>query len=241
MLGTRLDGCAGHLIRNSFSKCLLAENHFGHTAVTAIKLNGRELPDPLHHQCVIGNVFATNTGGWVFEMGPQNDTVAEYLTDVLIEGNTFRPITEPSFVVVVFSVRTALRNNIFDIGASTACHFARRGIGPTPVGCSFDHNTVVRRNGSPMWTLNAQTGDITPVRNNIWHCTQGQVLARSGTINEIGSFTGNPLFTNPANLDFSLQLGSPAIDAAVGTHVRVDFNRAPRSPGSLDVGALERQ
>jgi hypothetical protein len=67
------------------------------------------------------------------------------------------------------------------------------------------------------------------------------VLPPSGTINEIGSFTGNPMFTNPANLDFSLQLGSPAIDAAVGTHVRVDFNRAPRSPGSLDVGALERQ
>src|SRR5678815_1294303 len=44
MLGTELDGGTGHLIRNSISKCLLAENLFGHTYITAIKLNGRLLP-----------------------------------------------------------------------------------------------------------------------------------------------------------------------------------------------------
>ena len=55
---------------------------------------------------------------------------------------------------------------------------------------------------------------------------------------------GNPMLTNPANGDFTLQAGSAAIDAGDPSLVAaqagsLDLAAAPRFNGRIDIGAYE--
>jgi hypothetical protein len=53
--------------------------------------------------------------------------------------------------------------------------------------------------------------------------------------------TANPLFNNAGSYDFSLQTGSPAINAGYNTTATVatDFLGQPRTAGSVSIGAFE--
>ncbi|HVV27123.1 MAG TPA: choice-of-anchor Q domain-containing protein [Rhizomicrobium sp.] len=74
--------------------------------------------------------------------------------------------------------------------------------------------------------------------HNLHHDT----AAYNGTSAGTGDLTGDPLFTNRAAADYSLQSGSPAIDAGVNLGVTIDYLHNPRPVGAApDMGAFERQ
>jgi parallel beta-helix repeat protein len=78
------------------------------------------------------------------------------------------------------------------------------------------------------------------VRNNLW----GSVQGLSNLANPpVGTLTSNPLFVNPAALDFRLQAGSPAINSGFPSSTLLfqqDFSGGPRWFGDLpDRGAFE--
>lgn len=57
-----------------------------------------------------------------------------------------------------------------------------------------------------------------------------------------GSKEGNPLFIDPALLNFNLEPGSPAIDSGVNPGIQTDFDNRPRlSGGFFDIGPLEKK
>ncbi len=245
IMGTRFDGVsAGHSIRSSISKTLIAENRFEDASTTNIKMNAREAPNPLHHMCVMGNIFVSAMSGWIFEMGPQDGSALELVTDVLVEANNFAPTNaDMSVCISVFAdARVAIRNNIFDVGNTAPCNVDKRNpSGPTPAVVTFDHNTCVRRTSGNLWYgVTADSGDSTLARYNIMRAVSGSALGTSGTVTETGSLTTDPTFTNVSSSIFTLQSGSSAINAATDdAHVRFDFNGATRSVGAPDTGAYE--
>jgi hypothetical protein len=243
ILGCRLDGSGMHLLRFSMSRALVGENLFQSTGVTAVKQNGRTMPSPQRHTCVVGNIFET-TVGWVHVIGPQNQTSDEHSVDSLIEGNLYRPSSASgtAAVLLVFGERITVRNNVFDLaGDSYAFGVRQQGIGPHPTRVVFEHNTLYRRTGSPLHTMTIDSADSTIVRNNIFFCATGSVNQPTGTLTASANLTANPMLADPSNRDYSLLGGSPAIDTAVGTSTRTDYRRSSRAHGvAADAGAVER-
>ena len=64
---------------------------------------------------------------------------------------------------------------------------------------------------------------------------------------DVNGIIGDPMFTNPGAGDFTVQLGSPAIDAgdpasSSDSSGAVDFRAVPRFVnGRIDIGAYEAQ
>ncbi len=73
--------------------------------------------------------------------------------------------------------------------------------------------------------------------HNLHHDT----AAYSGTSGGPGDVIADPLFTDRANADFSLQAGSPAIAAGADLGVSEDYLHHPRPPGPADIGAFAYQ
>lgn len=75
---------------------------------------------------------------------------------------------------------------------------------------------------------------------NYWDNSTGTLAPKAGP----HSISSNPLFTNAANRDFTLQSGSPCINAGVDVGLTRDYagNPVPVPIGSApDIGAYERQ
>lgn len=112
-----------------------------------------------------------------------------------------------------------------------------------------DSGAFVRGPGSPRLFMN--------LRNNIAYALRGQQYvngalglirgsnnlwfgAGSGPAATQGNVNADPRFVSPANFDFRLQAGSPAIDAGLALNLVSDFDGVPRPQGpALDLGAFE--
>lgn len=94
--------------------------------------------------------------------------------------------------------------------------------------------------------IRKQVGTLLTTSNNLWNIATGNVLiygAFEYTMANITDFeataqTGNPLFTNAATGDFTLQAGSPAINAGVDVGLTHDI-LGNEIEGLPDIGAIE--
>jgi predicted outer membrane repeat protein len=140
------------------------------------------------------------------------------------------------------------------------------------VNCTFAYNTAGGDGGALSCDPDPNVPARMTVRNSIafFNYAGGQSAQIHGPAvvsysNVQGGFAGagniaaNPLFVNPANLDYALQAASPAIDAGNSGFlledlldldddgdpcepVPLDLRRAPRlSNANVDMGAIERQ
>ena len=94
--------------------------------------------------------------------------------------------------------------------------------------------------GGGIHVSRGSTGAI--VRNNISYDNAYSNYSDEGTgTTASNNLTTNPMFTNVGAADFTLQPGSPAVDAGVAiAPVSHDFNGAARPVGARpDIGAFE--
>jgi hypothetical protein len=85
------------------------------------------------------------------------------------------------------------------------------------------------------------TGPGTIIKNNIAYMTQNGILDTAGTAIISNNLTTNPSFVDPANANFRLQSGSPAIDNGVTiSSITTDISGVPLPQGCCyDIGAYE--
>ncbi|WP_372948066.1 right-handed parallel beta-helix repeat-containing protein [Mariniphaga sp.] len=91
-------------------------------------------------------------------------------------------------------------------------------------------------------------GGFLTTSNNLWYTTSGNVLYYEGTNYSMATITTfepsaiavNPLFTDAANGDFTLQTGSQAINAGIDVGLKHDI-LGNSIAGNPDIGAYESQ
>lgn len=138
------------------------------------------------------------------------------------------------------------------------------GIESDPSYLKF-YNNIWYSGDNPLGILQikSETGSL-EFKNNVFYSSTEFVLVGDSNTNVIGEnniyyggatdipsweknpLKKDPLFTNPAKYDFTLQAGSPAIDAGTASNVSAtvlkDYNGLPRPLGStplFDIGAHE--
>ena len=102
-------------------------------------------------------------------------------------------------------------------------------------------------NGEPGVNVYSETITLT-TSNNLWYRATGNVLRNVSTYYTSANITNfeasaqntDPLFTDAANGDFTLQTGSPAINNGVDVGLTEDINGNP-IVGTPDIGAYEKQ
>ena len=104
------------------------------------------------------------------------------------------------------------------------------------------YSTGYQSNGSTyMLEFNGVSGSGADVANNLFYDPAGNMNNMNSGTNQNG-VEGNPLFTNISGRDFTLQTGSPAIDAGatLQSPYNVDIIGTSRPQGPLfDIGAYE--
>jgi len=128
-------------------------------------------------------------------------------------------------------------------------------INNTIYNCSFNGNgfaiTIENYNGCECQNnIISDSGGGSGGARRVFNCTGTVTVDYNLTFNTTGTdFSGepqgsneivsNPLFTAPGT-DFSLQIGSPAIDGGTATSATFDFDGTPRPIGAFfDMGAFE--
>jgi hypothetical protein len=87
-------------------------------------------------------------------------------------------------------------------------------------------------------TLDLDYNDVQGNTTNYFDNSTGYLTGKTGA----HSITGDPLFTNAAGSDFTLQAGSPCLNAGVDLGYAQDYARNPVPFGAApDIGAYERQ
>lgn len=113
--------------------------------------------------------------------------------------------------------------------------------GSTLINCTITGNALGLINATGI------NGVVYGNANEINTCTLFNCCSRSTAATSFlarANFTNRPLFVDPANGDFHLQMNSPCINAGANTYVQtsVDLDGQPRIAGSfVGVGAFEYQ
>ncbi len=239
VLGNHFDNAANNsLLRTYSDRTVISANLLQRAGQSAFRTLGRSISDRSEYVCVTDNAILSNTT-WVYEIGPENQTSAQYIRHVLVERNGFYN-RGSSAVVLVFGEEVAVRNNVFDLGGARAIDVFQRGIGPVPRGVKIDNNTAYQSNSSTLRFASADTADVTPVRNNIIYNSVGSEQIASGNVTPSNNFTSNPSFVAPWCGDMRLQPWSAAIAVGITGVVRQDFLGNPRHGATTDAGAYER-
>lgn len=241
VLGCRIDGSGEHLIRTYMSRSIIQSNFFGSAFFTAMKLCGREQPNPTHTFVVSDNVLETETFG-VISIGPENKTSpGQIARRYLIEGNFFHNRKPGNWCVGILGHECVVRNNIFDIQDRNAVTIESAwGTGPVPTGCKIEHNTAYRATGAPLRFCNVTSADDTVVRNNIAYCVSGGTDF-NGSVATGGNVTGNPRFADPQARDFALSRNSPKRGSATFVGVWSSHNGVRRKGPTTNPGAIEER
>jgi len=251
VLGTLFDVAPnGHLIRTYMSRSVIEACRFEEPGFSSLKLVGRPpTPDVSHHVCVVGNYIGCETAPGILGIGPENETLTDQVaTDYLVEGNYFYSRTAGNSCIRIMGPRITVRNNIFDLTDNRrAIRVEPWGASPEPTEVVVEHNTFVSA-GAILYVLEAESSDLTVLRNNLYYCPGGTIETPIGDVSASGNVTAtsNPFETLPGIVggEFALTTSgtNPAVDTAVASLTRRDFAGRPRPFGAgLDVGAFERQ
>ncbi len=213
---------------------------------------------------ILGNIFDSNNA----PIGYFGSGIGVWSASPLIEQNTFRNNTcdnqgEDAVVSVFNNSSPLIFNNIFVDNPCRAIGF----VSPSGTSPRVANNTIVG-NSAGISTWNPAYSILHLYKNNIivgnnigfevesgtlpsdtiWqnNLVYGNVTNYSGVSNQTGingNISADPLFFDPANNDYHLCLGSPAIDAGDPTGLTLpatDFDGNPRVIGGMiDIGAYE--
>ena len=118
---------------------------------------------------------------------------------------------------------TVTNNVIYNTRYSSITHVIINGTIMTPSAIQFLNNIFA--NPGSLNTLNNFTNSIW--RNNNFSQANHIPVVGSGVLESEGNIAATPLFTDPDNGDFTLQNGSPCIDAGIdkGSYSDIDLTR----------------
>lgn len=215
---------ATHHVRNNQSLGVFDACRFGGDCLTAMKQNFRIDPYPLHDvvvsNCWFDNTLVTQSDSHCIEIKPQtggsDPAYAEKGYDFLVVGCRFEQEAINQHIITSakwLAVRSCVFVNTTSPAALAVLPW--HDLGQVPEACVFEFNTIYQRVAVTNSNCVTSTGTAsnTIVRANI-HYAPGSTntVAPSGTVTTTNHFTSDPLFTNAAAGDFSLQAGSAAID-----------------------------
>jgi PKD repeat protein len=252
ILGNLLeDTLDSHVLRVTFAHgAVISDNDFGAPGDSfrhTVKIHG-----PLWeadgavawHQYTEQVIFSDNvihgSCSWPLSIGPENDHSDERVRDVVVERNVLTGDADVQCSIHVAASAVTLRNNIVDLtgqAGSLAVTVHARGIEPPPEDVAIFNNTLYRGDAGDV-DLDVVSG--TTVMNNILFASDGSADPGCSGAGCSDNVTDDPLLEDPAGDDYTLQSGSPALDAGVPVPVLDDFtgNARPQG-GAWDAGAHE--
>ena len=210
---------------------------------------------------VANNIFGSS-GSWPVSIGAQNTTSDENLSDIVVEKNKIvagyggQRAPSTSISLLLEGRYLTARNNIID-GTEGNSNFTgisvqKRGLELSPLAVEVYNNTIYSNNtmvnGGRGVVISSDCTD-TIVKNTFVSFPSGTsgktLVSNSGTnttqsnnqLIDVNGFT-DPDNVTPLSRDFTLALGSAAIDAGTDVLVYDDFNDAVRT-GTFEQGAYD--
>lgn len=275
VMGTRAGNGQHHNIRCPYSERSVFQHNYVHDAGTdryqLMKLHagdftpsggvGRSLIQGRYSEYLIVADSVFYGQSWMVTIGPQSESKPEYderVKNVIVERNVFRSDRSTRIGVNVHSMKTTLRNNIFDMsyegtssgrGGIHVSNFAQvqERIHGTRV---YNNTCITKLSGQSCVTIGGDIVDSV-VRNNLMVGSGDAFSSASGgeTVmsNNIGT-TSNPFVASSPHLptEFALRSDAPASGGGYdrGTTM-LDYFENPRplanvgSPSEMDVGAVQ--
>lgn len=225
----------------------------------ALKLHGPQLNDgrpETRWVSINDNVFqASATSQWTVSIGSASSVANENgpVSHLVLERNRFGGSASLVADIETESSHAMVRNNVFDdtlaSGVTSILWEQRNSVVPAPSDIRIYNNTFYNGSasgGSGLIRTNSTTTNLR-LRNNLYAAdSTGNISLVQGTrgagwAEDVNLLVGLSALANPGGGDFTLPVGSPAVDAGLNlTDVRGDYLLAPRPRGAgLDVGAFE--
>jgi hypothetical protein len=269
ILGTlAYDSPGTHILRvTTAHKFVLSNNHFLRPSgrAHALKLHG-PAPEAIYDGLpetrwgsITDNRFDCGAGAttyWTVSMGSQSNAQVEasYVTHLIMERNKFNASAVTTTQIETEASHVVVRNNIFNDTTGnnviTVWWTQRNAYLSTPHDVRLYNNTIYNATASTDATGFIQSDSAVSdlrVRNNLYGVSsttnKSFVVSNGGTgwAQDHNSMTTAPGFTNASGGDFSLTVGSAAVNAGTALgEVAEDYLRATRPVnGTYDLGAYE--
>lgn len=257
------DGGAAHIScdlgtsNSTFTNCSFTNNSATNNTSTssnggAIYNDARNsgIVQGTYKNCTFENNYAKNDGGAIYEDGEN------YTSEQTMDGCIFKDNSCGGHGGAIYffgdggNIASTIDNTIFDSNGSNHLAYDDGNSAPTFTNCNFYGATS---QVAIKVELNNSQAPMTFVNCIFWNnnndiADDNQIVSISYSIVEEASFGGvnnninsDPLFTDAANGDFSLQSGSPAIDAGddAAMSLTTDFAGNLRKIGTVDMGPYE--
>jgi hypothetical protein len=219
-------GCADILVENSVftwnasvGGCGgLGAINFGNSSPTNVNLMKISLLG-----CVIAYNTACDDGGGVFAAGTSASDGNIFIANNLIYSNTCTGVWAPESAAAGVFIGCRVVNNVF-CGNVVAANAAPTKSQVVLNGCDFRNNIVWGGTGQ------AVVFDVSGSPTIQYNCVQG---GYAGT----GNISSDPMFVNASANNFSLDAGSPCVDAGTTNGLTLsatDFLGNPRIAGEVD-------
>jgi len=201
-----------------------------YSGINAANFSNRSKRGKIVNNLITGCAFSTVQPGddtsWCAAIRLKQDKPTDAADTLLVANNTI--------VGAYYGVRGLVwdaalpfggkfQNNIF-MDPDTGGYFINHGNDSDQSGISLDYNCY---HGTGKWKWDGGT-DITSFAS--WQAAHAH---------DDNSFTDDPLFTGAS--DYTLQSGSPCVNAGTNTGLTDDLAGNPRPVGAYDIGAYERQ
>jgi len=231
--GTDLSTLYTYVGWNEFSNAVSSDAHGG---VVFLSKEGSSVaaPYPTDYIYIHDNYFHDGNMDFIYS----GDNV-DLGNNIYIYNNIFKGSTSSNGGITIYAGTKNIyyyNNTFYQIGATNQSMAWQTGNSHS----YWKNNIWYMGGGQATFNLETYQGATANFENDLFY--NGSVPS-GGSITISGSRTGNPLLTNPAGGDCTLQSGSPAIDAgtsAVSSIVTRDYVNISRPQGvAYDIGAYE--